>query len=79
MYGNEGVAVTIGHGAINWFKIGKGRSQSFVLLSCLFNFCAEKRWKNKNLDEAQVRNKIYVGDMNSLSNPNDNTIMTEEK
>ena len=79
VYGSEGAAVRIGHGAMNWFKIGKGRSRRFVLLSCLFNFCAEKRWKNKNLDEAQVRNKIYVGDMNNLSYPNDNTEMIEEK
>ena len=47
MYTSEGAAaaVTTGNGAMNCFKIGKGRSQSFVLVSCLFNFCVENTMK----------------------------------
>ena len=47
VYGSEGAAVRIGHGAMNWFQIGKGRSQSFVLFPCLFNFYAENTLKKK--------------------------------
>ena len=72
MYASKGAAVRIGHGTMNWFKIRKGTNQSYILLPCLFNFCAENTMKkNKNLDETQVRNKIFVGDMTNLSYPND--------
>ena len=34
---------------------------------------------NVGLDEAQAKNKIYVGYMNNLSFPNNNIQATEEK
>ena len=60
-------------------KLGKEEVKALYCCPAYLTSMQRLRWKNKNLDEAQVRNKIYVGDMNSLSNPNDNTIMTEEK
>ena len=60
-------------------KLGKDEVKA---LYCFPAYLTSKQriwWKNKNLDAAQVRNKIYVGDMNSLSNSNDNIITTEEK
>ena len=33
--------VRIGHGAMDWFKIGKGGCQGCILSPCLFNLYAE--------------------------------------
>ena len=60
-------------------KLGKEEVVGLCCCPVYLTSVQRIRWKNKSLDEAQVRNKIYVGDMNSLSNPNDNTVMTEEK
>ena len=33
--------VRTGHGTTDWFQIGKGVHQGYILLPCLFNFYAE--------------------------------------
>ena len=38
----------------NWFQIGKGVRQSYILSSCLFNLYAEYIMRNARLDEAQA-------------------------
>ena len=75
VYANQDATVSIGHGTMNWFKIGKEICQSYIFLPCLFNFCAGKIMKNKILDQIQARNKIYVGNMNNLIYPNDRRII----
>ena len=62
--------VRIEHVTISWFKLGKEYVKA-IFLPCLFNFCSESIMKNKILDQSQARNKIYVGDMNNLSYPDD--------
>ena len=59
-------------------KSGKEQVKAIYCCPAYLTSVQRTPWKNKNLDEAQVRNKIYVGDMNNLSYPNDNTKMTEE-
>ena len=75
VYANQDATVSIGHGTMSWFKIGKEICQSYIFLPCLFNFCAGKIMKNKILDQIQARNKIYVGNMNNLNYPNDRRII----
>ena len=41
LYAGQEATVTTGHGATDWFQIGKGVHQSCILSSCLFNLYAE--------------------------------------
>ena len=38
----------------DWFQIGKGVHQGYILSPCLFNFYAEYIMRNVGLDEAQA-------------------------
>ena len=49
--GQEAIVRT-GHGTTDWFQIGKGVCQSFILSPCLFNLYAEHIMRNAGLDEA---------------------------
>ena len=52
--------VRTGHRTTDWFQIGKGVRQGYLLSPCLFNFYAEYIMRNSGLDEAQVEIKITV-------------------
>ena len=41
LYAGQEATVRTGHGATDWFQIGKGVHQGCILSSCLFNFYAE--------------------------------------
>ena len=43
----------IGHGAPDWFKIGKGVCQDCMLPPCLFNISAEYIMGNAELDDSK--------------------------
>ena len=58
LYAGQEATVRIGHGTTDWFKIGKGVHQGFILSPCLFNLYAEYIMWNTGLDEAQVGIKI---------------------
>ena len=60
LYAGQEETVRIGHGTTDWFQIGKGVHQGYILSSCLFNTYAEYIMRNTGLDEAQlpiIRNK----------------------
>ena len=46
-----------GHGATDWFQIGKGVRQGCILL-CLFNLYAEYIMRNAGLEEAQLESRL---------------------
>ena len=46
--------VRTGYGATEWFQIGKGVCQGYILLSCLFNLYAEYIMQNAGLDEVEA-------------------------
>ena len=50
--------VRTGHGTTDWFQIGKGVRQGYILSPCLFNLYAEYIMRNSGLDEAQAGIKI---------------------
>ena len=52
------VTVRTRHGTVDWFQIGKGVQQSYILSPCLFNLYAEYIIRNAGLDEAQAGIKI---------------------
>ena len=46
------------HGTTDWFQIGKGVRQGYILSPCLFNLYAEYIMRNAGLEEAQAGIKI---------------------
>ena len=41
LYAGQEATVRTGHGTTDWFQIGKGVCQGFILSPCLLNLCAE--------------------------------------
>ena len=75
VYASQEATVRIGHGTTDWFQIGKGVCQGFILSPCLFNLYAEYIMRNTGLDETQAGIKITVRNINNLSYEDDNTLM----
>ena len=78
MDGQE-ATVRTGHGTTDWFQIGKGVHQGFILSPCLFNLYAEYIMRNTGLDEAQAGIKIARRNINNLRYADDTTLMTESE
>ena len=64
---------------MNWFKIGKGIRQGWLLSSYLFNFYAEYIMRNARLDEAQAGIKIAGRNISNLRYADDTTLMAESE
>ena len=58
LYAGQEATVTTGHGATDWFQIGKGICQDCILSPCFLNLYAEYIMRNGKLDEAQAGIKI---------------------
>ena len=71
-------AVRTGHGA-DWFQIGKGVRQGYILSPCLFNLYAEYIMRNAGLDGAQAGIKTAGRNINNLRYGDDTTLMAESK
>ena len=52
LYADEEATDRTGHGTTEWFQIGKGVCQGYILSFCLFNLYAEYIMQNDKLDEA---------------------------
>ena len=65
---NAGQEATVrtGRGTTDWFQIGKGVRQGYILSPCLFNLYAEYIMRNAGLEEAQAGIKI-VGEISITS------------
>ena len=66
-------------GTTDWFQIGKGVYQSYILSLCLFNFYAEYIMWNAGLDEAQAGIKIAGRNIGNLRYADNITLMTESE
>ena len=64
---------------MEWFKIGKGVHQGYILSPCLFNLYAEYIMENARPDEAQAGIKIARRNINSLRYAEDTTFMAESE
>ena len=62
-----------GHGITDWFQIGKGVCQGFMLSPCLFNLYAEYTMRNAGLEESQAGIKVARRNINNLRYADDNT------
>ena len=66
LYAGQEATVRNGHGATDWFQIGKRVRQGCILSPCLFNLCAEYIMRNAGVDEAQAGIKIAWRNINNL-------------
>ena len=58
LYAGQKATVRTGHGATDWFQIGKRVRQGYILSPCLFNLYAEYIMRNAGLEETQAGIKI---------------------
>ena len=77
LYAGQEATVRTGHGTTDWFQIGKGLCQGYILSPCLFNLYAEYIMRNARLDEAQAGIKITGRNIYNLRY-RDNTTLTAE-
>ena len=63
----------------DWFQIGKGVRQGYILSPCLFNLYAEYIMRNTGLNETQAGIKIVGRNINNLRYADDTTLMAESK
>ena len=64
---------------MNWFQIGKGIHQGFILSPCFFNLNAEYIMRNSRLEEAQAGIKIAGRNIDNLEYADDITLMAESE
>ena len=75
----QNITVRTGHETTDWFQIGKGIRQGYILSPCLFNLYAEYIMQNAWLDEAQAGIKISRTNINNLRYADDTTLMAESE
>ena len=66
LYAGQEATVKTGHETTDWFQIGKGICQGYILSLCLFNLHVQYIMRNAGLDEAQARIKIAKRNINIL-------------
>ena len=79
LYAGQEATVRTGHGTTDWFQVGKGVCQGFILSTCLFNLHAEYITRNTGLDEAQTEIKMVGRNVNNLRYADDTTVMAESE
>ena len=75
LYAGQEATVRTGHGTTDWFQIGKGVHQGYILSPCLFNLYADYIMRNTELDEAQAGIKTEGRNINNLRYADDTTLM----
>jgi len=79
LYAGQETIVRSGYGTTDWFRIGKGIQQGYILSPCLFNFYAVYIMWNAELGESQAGMKIFRRNINNLRYAYDTTLMAEAK
>ena len=79
LYAGQETIVRTRHRTTDWFQIGKGVHQGYILCPCLFNLHSEYILWNARLNEAKARIKISRRNINNLGYADDTTLMTESE
>ena len=79
LYAGHEATIRTGQGRTDWFQIGKGVLQGWILSPCLFNLYAENILRNAGLEEAQTGIKISGRNINKLRYADDTTLMAESE
>ena len=67
LYAGQEATVRIGHGTMDWFQIGTGVHQGYILSPYLFNLYTKYIMRNARLDEAQAGIKMARRNINDFS------------
>ena len=78
LYAGQEAMVRTRQGTTDWFQIGKGICQGYILSPCLFNLYTECIMQNAGLDEAQAF-RITRRNINNLRYANDTTLAAESE
>ena len=79
LYAGQEAKVRTGHGKTDWFQIGKGVCQDYILSPCLFNLHAEYIMRNAGLEEAQAGIKLPRRNISNLRYADDTTLWQRVK
>ena len=77
LYAGQEATVRTGHGTTDWFQIGKGVHQGYILSPCLFHLYAEYIMRNAGLEETQIGIKTDRRNINNLRYADNTTLMEE--
>ena len=64
---------------MDWFKIGKGVQQGYILLLCLFNLYSKYIMWNAGVDESQAGIKTAERNINNFRYADDTTPMAKSE
>ena len=79
LYAGQEATVSTGHGTTDWFQIGKGVPQGYILSPCLFNIYAEYVMGNAGLEETQAGIKTARRNIKNLRYADDTTVRIESE
>ena len=79
LYAGQEATVRTGHGTTDWFQIGKGVHEGYILSPCLFDLYAEYIMRNAGPEEAQAGIKIDGRNINNLRYAGDTNLMAESE
>ena len=79
LYAGQEAMVTTGHETTDWFPIGKGLCQGYILSPYLFNLYAGYIMRNAGPEEAQAGIKIARRNINNLRYADDTTLWQKAK
>ena len=74
LYAGQEATVRTRHETTDWFQIGEGVCQGYILSPCLFNLYAEYIMRNDRLDKAQAGIKTAGKNINNLRYADDTTL-----
>ena len=74
LYAGQEETVRTGYGTTDWFQIGKGVHQDYILSPFVFNLYAKYTMRNAGLDEAQSGIKIAGRNINNFRYADDTTL-----
>ena len=79
LYADQEATIRTGHGTTDWFQIGKGVRQGYIMSPYFFNLYAEYIMRNAGLEETQAGIKIAWRNINNLRYADDITLMAESE
>ena len=78
LYSGQEATVRTGHGITDWFQIGKGVWQGYILSPCFFTLYTEYIMRNGRLDQSQNGIKIAGRNINNLRYADKTTLIVGE-
>ena len=79
LYAGQEATIRTVYGKMDWFQVGKGVHEGWLLSTYLFNLYAEYIMQNVGLDEAQAGIKITGRNIHNLRYADDTTLMQKAK